>query len=447
VEKMKSLNYFQLCQIIQDWSPELVGAQVQHVFTFEQGFVLSLYRGQEFYLIVDLRSQNPCVVCTSQYPNFLKKVQKPLGLFINSHVKNIRIQNLEVVEKYGRFIHVNFFTGCDDVIGMDIILIPGHANASVAAHGKKIFWAKPEPLMEVSNPADLSKEIDSQVFEKEWFESWRQTGLKTQVIKKAEDPLRAIKKALEKKEKAIGELEHFLSEDKESKYQAFGEFLKSQFQYNSQQAERDGFVGLYNDQFKVSDNMRLMFEKSKELKSKKKGAEARLEILKSEVSELKNKIQQALEIINDPTKKKDLQDSNQILPSVFQPKSSIKFKGDVQARKLELSEGLIAYIGKSAKDNLKILRQAQSWDYWIHLKDYPSAHAIIRRRKGQIVPVSVLQNVGRWLIKESIRKKNMQGERFDCLFVECRFVRPIKGDKVGRVTYQNEQAFVVEVLE
>jgi predicted ribosome quality control (RQC) complex YloA/Tae2 family protein len=116
-------------------------------------------------------------------------------------------------------------------------------------------------------------------------------------------------------------------------------------------------------------------------------------------------------------------------------------KSQSKARRLQIEEGIEALIGKSAKDNLSILRHAQPWDLWLHLKDYPGAHAIIVRPRNKEISTSAIQKVAEWLIKESLPKEQIRGGKYDVVVVESRFVRPIKGDQLGRVTYHSPRTY------
>jgi predicted ribosome quality control (RQC) complex YloA/Tae2 family protein len=100
---------------------------------------------------------------------------------------------------------------------------------------------------------------------------------------------------------------------------------------------------------------------------------------------------------------------------------------------------MVAYMGRSAKDNLALLRSAQAWDLWLHLKDYPSAHVIIRRPRGQEISQEEIARTARWLAQEATASKRelRAGDTFEIQFAECRYVRPIKGDRLGRVTVLN----------
>jgi hypothetical protein len=56
-----------------------------------------------------------------------------------------------------------------------------------------------------------------------------------------------------------------------------------------------------------------------------------------------------------------------------------------------------------------------------------------------------LIEAGRWVIEQSLgrRADELVGEKHDLLIVECRYVRPIKGDKLGRVHYTHDRVLSV----
>src|SRR6185312_17055747 len=105
-------------------------------------------------------------------------------------------------------------------------------------------------------------------------------------------------------------------------------------------------------------------------------------------------------------------------------------KMEAHGRTLHLSEDLTAVMGKSAADNIKILRRARAWDLWFHLRDFPSSHAVLFRNKGAKVSDSTMFQVAAWFVRQHFGSKaaGHVGEKFDIIVTECRFVRPIKGD-------------------
>ena len=101
-------------------------------------------------------------------------------------------------------------------------------------------------------------------------------------------------------------------------------------------------------------------------------------------------------------------------------------------------------MGKSAADNMKLLKQSKPHDLWLHLKDYPSAHAIVHLQKNQSLSDSDLRKVGKWLLSEGLSKSQAEmGGKYGVVVVECRHVKPLKGDKMGRVTYHNAREILI----
>ena len=183
----------------------------------------------------------------------------------------------------------------------------------------------------------------------------------------------------------------------------------------------------------VSVNMQNCFEKSKAAKSKIKGAESRLAVLKQEIALLSNltleKYEQFLNLQN--SKKNKVPDR--------------KIEGRLRKTLIEES-GVVAYMGKSAADNMSLLRKSKPNDLWLHLKDYPSAHAIIHVQKNLKISDLDIKRVATWLVKEGLSEKKTQlGGKFSVVIVECRHVKPLKGDKLGRVTYHNAHEILIAI--
>lgn len=157
------------------------------------------------------------------------------------------------------------------------------------------------------------------------------------------------------------------------------------------------------------------WEKAKKLKEKDLGTKKRIEILKQEIADL------------EAGKTK-----------IAKEKSSTLYEAGAIGRTHALANGIDLYIGRSGKDNLNLLRRANPWDLWVHLRDFPGAHGIIHRNRGAEVSADLYEKAALLVAQESARKHLSDGDKFDCLFAECRFVKPIKGDKIGRVTYREE---------
>ena len=176
--------------------------------------------------------------------------------------------------------------------------------------------------------------------------------------------------------------------------------------------------------------MQKCFEKAKAAKNKISGASLRLQTLKQELNGLSDLSESKFEAYLQLQQKKT--------------KANVVRKVEGRLRKTKLASGITAYMGKSAADNMTLLRNSKPHDLWMHLKDYPSAHAVIHRQKNNNLADSDLVSVGKWLVSEGLSKSQTQmGGKYSVVIVECRHVKPLKGDKMGRVTYHNAREILI----
>mgnify|MGYP000515966789 CR=1 FL=1 len=219
---------------------------------------------------------------------------------------------------------------------------------------------------------------------------------------------------IKKLKKAVDKIEIDREKRKDQRWKAVGMLIT-----NSQSLEVAPEDEKYIDSdLSLSENIQNCFKKAKDQEKKLLGAEERITELKSEIEALEKG------------------DSSSFKTTNF----DLMKKSQTKGRRLELEPGVVVSVGKSAADNLKLLRAARAWDYWMHLKDLPSAHAILQRERGQKLSPKLMQAAAQFLIKMNYGSKGDQkkGEAFDILFVESRFVRPIKGSKTGSVNFSNE---------
>ncbi|MEQ1666321.1 MAG: hypothetical protein ABL927_13205, partial [Bdellovibrionales bacterium] len=129
-----------------------------------------------------------------------------------------------------------------------------------------------------------------------------------------------------------------------------------------------------------------------------------------------------------------------------QLQSNLLHDANSKGRTFNLSDEIILFVGKSAKDNLRLLREAKPWHLWLHLQDIPSCHGIIHCFKNKPINDALLRKAIFHLITCHFGSKasGQYGEKFAAMVAECRHVQPIKGDKIGRVTCK--QSRIVKML-
>lgn len=441
---MKTPSFLELKTLVEYLSEQLIAGQLQEVHATDDGIVLTIYRFQQMprvqYLVFDLDRPFPFLGLFSEHPWGHQKKSKPVGLFLNAHAKNLLLKNIQLVEKFGRV--VVFELGKDEnQVKIEFRSIPKHANLMIEskngkAKAKSISWYPVDPLLETDSAMTQSAEQDQRSIPflmKQWFE---RRSLMSQNQKKSstvqpqspyEKWIKQKQKDISKKTNALSAIQKQIDLFQSEPWSEVGEYLKS-YGIKSLPPEWSPYVKFDKS---VSENMQACFEKAKSAKVKIKGAIERKLLVQTEIEKLQNlsegKFEKEMKVLSDKKNKAPAR----VLEGKF--------------RKLSLEDDhLVCYMGKSAQDNLDLLRKAKSWDYWLHLKDYPSAHAIIHRQKGQVVSDQLIIKCAKWLVKEGINEKKTQhGGKFGVVIAECRHVRPIKGDKLGRVTYNEAREFLI----
>lgn len=419
---MKSINYQEFHRLIEFLKSKILNAQLQEVYHFEKGLVLGFYAHKTFWLVVDLTTNPTFVLYENDKPPVSKSQKpKPVTLFINSHLKNRYLVDVKYEAAWGRRA---LFCFSENLLKyhFEVILIPSYPNFIVYAEDKKISWIKEQSIdfsqVENSQQHEVDEFRSPEVIKEEWEERFKK---KPEALRDEKRSWELKKqKDIEKKKQAIQKINQSINDDEEKVYYEIGEYLKYH-ELSELPKEWQGFVDLKKNK---DWNREHIFAKAKGFDRKRQGANARVALLLSEIKAL-----QALDYQDNLKKSK-----HNISP--------LRSSSSMSLRKLELNPQALAYMGRNAKDNVELLKQAQSWDLWFHLKDYPSSYVILRRNKNYKLSQQDLVKIIDWFIRESFgSKKELHLLSFDVIYTECRFVRPIKGDKLGRVNYSNEKSF------
>lgn len=390
----------------------LMGSQLQDVVSNDRGIAFGFWNHGKIWLVVDLAAAAPLVLVYRQEraPLVKKSKPKPLALFANAHAVGAEFRELRVLEDFGRVVELTVESAVKKC-RVEIVLIPGHPNISIECEGRSIHWEKPQQLAPAKVLDEYPPERDLEAVHRQWLE--RQASGEKPKADPEEQWRRKRDKDIEKKEKALEKL--LQSQENAVDWYTRGDAIKG------------GEGELIDPKHSRSWNIEEAFRRAKQARQKKSGTEERIEILRSEIQALRE--------------------------AVFRPRAAapsrapdLFAKTEARGRKLELDGGLVAYLGRNAKDNLALLRRAKGWDYWLHLRDYPGAHAILSRHRDQVIGDETLAKVAQWLVKETVTSKQaMSLGDVAVAIVECRFVRPIKGDKLGRVTYHNARHMNVKM--
>lgn len=467
---LQALSADQLSQMTGWLREQILSAQIQEIWLWGQAVMLDCYRGESFTLAMDLDPQRPGLFLCG--PLRVKQTPpKPMISFLRAHLRGKRFTDIEVHEPLDRIVHL--YAG---PVEMTLELIPRSPNlfaVSKTSEGeKKISWAKPlvrpAAAMQVgigaSGGGSSAKDADF------WLarsQAWLDARLgKVQRVQgshggpapvgfglsaSAQDPRLRL---LEKKKAALAKLNERDLHQSARELRELGAQLKSYLGISGAEYAWRRLLEQNRDRVQVEMGLSLqqsidvVFEKAKQLERKQEGALERARTLEAEIAQLADALATAESAEGSgmtPRGSGGNSDRDQVSGDGLgeqphrsqRPTRSSRDEGSANMRTLRLASGLVAFIGKSAADNLKILRQARAWDYWLHLKDGPSAYVILKRDKGQTVSDQDLREAAVWLASQSKVGKIGEEVSADVVVVECRHVKPIKGDRLGRATYQN----------
>ena len=124
-------------------------------------------------------------------------------------------------------------------------------------------------------------------------------------------------------------------------------------------------------------------------------------------------------------------------------------KEDLPSSKTEMSspfkifevEGFTIWVGKSAKDNDEMLRNyVHKDDLWLHARQVPGSHVIIRRKGMPSVPQQVVERAASLAAFYSKLKTDSLSP---VIVTEAKFVRKVKGSAPGSVVVDKEKVILV----
>lgn len=416
----KTLSFHDIFSLARELDQTLMGAQLQNIWTSDETLVFDLYLNENLYLVLRLNQLSPGFWLTRQIPS-LKKKQLPVGLFLSAHAKNLRWRHTAVSAEKGRVLEIHLGNSLRTV-KIEIILVPRSVNLSVtmnsADESKQIHFRKPRelPVSSFQDPEESTIRL--------WdLETLLNPSVPAQTVGTRELSIEQQEQAkqrwLQKKQQALSTLLEQVQAPDYLEWQKLGEAVKA------------GLTDLKLSPDNWSENIQKELSSSKNLLSE-------LDTIFSRAKHYKQKYQGQLERIE--LLKKEIEQGFSLSGEGQSKKPQLLKKAEARGRQFEV-DGFMAVIGKSAQDNLNILRKARPHDLWIHLKDYPGSYGVISVNKNQSVPDSVLYKVAEWVAETSLGKQFSLVDKLEILLCECRHVKPIKGDKLGRVTYHGARHF------
>lgn len=463
---MKALSLLEVKQVLESFQ-NLKDSKVQNIFYQGNQYLLELWSTvlKKQYIFFDINIVSPyCFLTSEKIPLEKKAFKSPVGLFSKGHLKGKKLNTISLSLSSERVLVFNF-----ESFILEFNMIPHQANIKVSYDAKSLHWYKDKKAVErgpsaILNPRSLLN------LQKEWLNSQTLTNINKDKAKKQNtfilflsNKIKRTKRALLKNEKDIKERQEAANTSK-----AIALELRKA---SSMSILNPGQVACIKTEKSWAWNMDDQFSRHKKLTYKLEQTQNRQRDLKKEISTLSELVENSflknLNIVMNLTllKKCKVEKIPQLLLNgeksyevafkkgffkkfilVNDKKTSSEKEGlfpGVAKRSLLLDSGVMVVAGKNAKANIDLLRQAKPWHIWVHLRDYPSSHAIILKLKPQKITDKDIIKVGQWLMEMSLKKGSLSIIKLDIIYTECRFVKSIKGDSLGRVSYRNEKTILL----
>lgn len=421
---MKSLSFKEL-DVLVDRANQYKDSILEDVI-FHNDILFLLLKKQErkVYFIADVRPKPFFIVSDGRVPSFKKQI-KPLYLFLKARFLGGAFKNAEVQKDYGRLVTLKF----SDEREIELHLFSQARNIilkdGAGKNRTRISLHKTTELKVMGDTFEDQNPRSAEQIEQEWLAAMVSTSSGKAAISR-EDP---TEKILRKKNQGLQDLQKKQAELQNSPWPEVAQWLAAHRTLEVPE-EHSQWVDTKQS---VQWNVERAFTKAKQAKEKLAAVQERLEDLQKEIAQIQSH-PESVTLMKKAGKEKNSKEKTAITGA--------------QGRTKIINDSVRAFIGKSAADNLKILRQSKAWHLWMHIEELPGSHGIIAFNKGEVISQETLREVARWVVEQSLsakQREDWRGVKCDVIYCECRFVTPIRGDKLGRVNYKNEKTLTVSL--
>lgn len=275
------------------------------------------------------------------------------------------------------------------------------------------------------------------------------------IKQKTNDLAQIIKKEIARCEKKAGLQLSTIQDAKDSeKYRLWGELLtaniyalspgKSAEVSNFYSPEGETLVIPLKENLSIGDNAQRYFNKYRKAKNASQKAQIQYDETKAELDYLYSLLN-SLEMVTETTELAEIRDE---LKSAGYVKASPDKKGKSQRQPTEKStprkvllDSYEIYIGKNNKQNdLIVTKIAKPDDIWLHTKDIPGSHVLIKSPSNQPVPDHVLETAA---LLAAYHSKSRLSTNVPVDYTQKKHVWKLKGAKPGMVHYDHQQTINV----
>ena len=123
------------------------------------------------------------------------------------------------------------------------------------------------------------------------------------------------------------------------------------------------------------------------------------------------------------------------------PRGQKRPKFRPEPKRYETSDGFTVLVGRNNKENdVLTLETASKGDYWLHTKDIPGSHVIVRTEGREITETAIYEAAA--LAALNSKAKNSANVPVD--YVPVRYVKKPSGAKPGKVIFTHNRTVYVD---
>jgi len=368
---------------------------IKKAFRVDENLILMQFDNDRFYF--DLTKGSGDIYINIDYP-LVKKFRAPFDIVLEKKFTKAKVLNILVKERILTIVAENNNNFKKEIVKIRFEFTGRYTNAIILNENDEVIESlrhisenlssrivKPGiKLEELPNIEIKEKEFeidDLEKYTKELFNKKYQNRLN----QKKQSILNRLNKKIKEIEKKLSLLDNKDELLKRSqKYKTFADVaMANLYQIKSFMKEFKTYDFEGNEitiPIPSLKNVREIgnyyYKLSKKMKQKAKNLDIEKNYLKQQLDFLQNY-------------KKLVQNADNLAElNIYKPEKKEK-KEDENIAKFMFDDYMIM-VGKNEKGNIKLLKRANANDYWLHIKNYPGAHVIIKNNKLQI-PQNVLQ--------------------------------------------------------
>lgn len=261
---------------------------------------------------------------------------------------------------------------------------------------------------------------------------------KNAALKQFQEKLSAAKSYTEKNQQKLAELEN------DHHYQQWGDLLMANLHQIKTGDKKAVMENFYNE------NRPIEIKLKKELSAQKnaevfyrKGKNQQIEIqkLKEAIDKKEKEITKLEKTIMETEAVEELKSLRKQTDT-----SALQTQREKEALTLPFHEfefkGYKIWVGKNAESNDKLtLKYSFKDDLWLHVKDVPGSHVLIKHQAGKNFPKDVIERAAELAAYNSKRKTE---SLCAVIYTPKKFVRKRKGDPAGAMVVEKEDVILVE---